>query len=183
MARRPEFDRDEVIRKAMAVFWAEGYQAASVNRLSEAMGLRPGSIYAAFENKDRLFREALSTYVGDIRRRASAPLPPRTILEKWFELFIEAAVEGHRGCLLLNTATESSHMDPEAAAAVRAELDNLERFFAATVRKARTQRKTPSALATARLLIGALAGISALSRARVDRDMLRDIGQAALAAI
>jgi AcrR family transcriptional regulator len=60
MARKPEFDRGDVVRRAMEVFWRSGYEGASMKLLGEAMGLAPGSIYAAFGSKEGLFHEALA---------------------------------------------------------------------------------------------------------------------------
>ena len=181
MARRPEFDRDTVVRLAMEVFWADGYHGASMSRLGSAMELRPGSIYAAFKSKEALFREALATYVDDIRHAASAESDPHRLLRAWFAAHIARSVDGQRGCLLLNTSTEFQRMDAESAAAVKAELETLEAFFARLVHRARPTPKEPTPLVTARLLVAALAGISTMSRAGFSKKALRDIADAALA--
>jgi len=55
MARPIEFDREEVLQKAIGVFWQKGYSATSIKNLVEATGLQPGSIYAAFGDKRGLF--------------------------------------------------------------------------------------------------------------------------------
>jgi len=188
MARPPTFDRREVVDAAMEVFWEHGYQGASLSRLGEAMGLKPGSIYAAFGSKDALFQEALDAYVEKVRQAAYHPeRGARALLEGWFEAHLEAATEtGGRGCMLLTAAAESPRIDPGGARAVRAQLDALERLFRHTVAKARRDTPRPDApgpAATARLLVAALAGISAMSRAGTERRALADVARAALALV
>ncbi len=62
MARPREFDRDEVLDKAIEVFWTQGYDGTSVQDLVDAMGIQRGSLYAAFGDKHQLFLEALDRY-------------------------------------------------------------------------------------------------------------------------
>jgi len=59
---RAQFDRNEVIDKSIDLFWQNGFSASSMKEVVEATGLKPGSIYLAFGNKEGLFREALVRY-------------------------------------------------------------------------------------------------------------------------
>jgi AcrR family transcriptional regulator len=61
--RPREFDTDEALDKAMMVFWQQGFEGASLSDLTEAMGISRPSLYAAFGNKEELFRRALGRYV------------------------------------------------------------------------------------------------------------------------
>lgn len=64
MAGRPRsFDRDTAIVVAMEQFWRDGYEATTVAKLTEAMGITPPSMYAAFGDKDQLFHAAVDCYV------------------------------------------------------------------------------------------------------------------------
>jgi AcrR family transcriptional regulator len=56
------FDRAEALRQAMRLFWAKGYDGASLADLTAAMGINPPSLYAAFGSKEALFREATDLY-------------------------------------------------------------------------------------------------------------------------
>ncbi|GAB7037312.1 MULTISPECIES: TetR/AcrR family transcriptional regulator [Catenuloplanes] len=60
--RPREFDLDEALERAMQVFWARGYDGASLSDLIGAMGITKSSMYAAYGNKEQLFRKALQRY-------------------------------------------------------------------------------------------------------------------------
>ena len=80
MGRPREFDVDTALDLALQVFWRNGYEGASMADLTEAMGITKPSLYAAFGNKEELFRKALDRYVdgpGGLRpRRACRSRPP-----------------------------------------------------------------------------------------------------------
>lgn len=60
--RPREFDVDEALAAALRIFWSKGYEGASLTDLTEAMGITRPSLYAAFGNKEQLFRKALDLY-------------------------------------------------------------------------------------------------------------------------
>src|SRR5260221_8772687 len=64
--RTRQFDVDEALDQALEVFWARGYEGATLPELTRAMGINRPSLYAAFGNKEQLFRKALDRYqTGD----------------------------------------------------------------------------------------------------------------------
>jgi AcrR family transcriptional regulator len=63
IGRPREFDLDSALDKALLVFWRNGYEGASISDLTEAMGINPPSLYAAFGNKEGLFRKVVDRYV------------------------------------------------------------------------------------------------------------------------
>ena len=62
MGRARAFDVDEALDRAMTVFWTKGYEGTSLSDLTEAMGINRPSLYAAYGNKEELFRKALERY-------------------------------------------------------------------------------------------------------------------------
>lgn len=62
MARTKAFDRNEVLIKAMNLFWKKGYHATSIQDLVDHLGINRGSIYATFIGKDELYQEAVLLY-------------------------------------------------------------------------------------------------------------------------
>ena len=62
LGRPRAFDADAALQTAMTVFWEQGYEGASLADLTEAMGISRKSMYAAFGNKEELFRKVLERY-------------------------------------------------------------------------------------------------------------------------
>lgn len=62
--RPREFDTDQALDAALALFWRHGYEGTSLSALTEAMGVSVPSLYAAFGNKEELFRKALERYIA-----------------------------------------------------------------------------------------------------------------------
>lgn len=62
MGRPRAFDADEALDKAMRVFWDQGYEGTSLTDLTSAMGITRPSMYAAFGNKESLFRKVVELY-------------------------------------------------------------------------------------------------------------------------
>jgi len=76
--------------------WDRGYQAASMSDLTEAMGINPPSLYAAFGSKEELYREAIAHYTATESDEIVAPLRQAPTAR--------AAVEGY---LMASTKTFS----------------------------------------------------------------------------
>ena len=66
IGRPRAFDMDQALDRALDVFWRKGYEGATMCDLTAAMGINPPSLYAAFGNKEGLFRQALDRY-GEMR--------------------------------------------------------------------------------------------------------------------
>jgi AcrR family transcriptional regulator len=75
------FDADEALERAMMVFWEQGYEGASLTDLTRAMGITRKSMYAAFGNKEELFRKALERYTEGPAAYAARALDKPTARE------------------------------------------------------------------------------------------------------
>jgi AcrR family transcriptional regulator len=62
IGRPRAFDMEQALDRALEVFWRKGYESATLCDLTAAMGINPPSLYAAFGNKEGLFRKALDRY-------------------------------------------------------------------------------------------------------------------------
>ena len=75
--RPREFDDEAALDRAMRVFWEKGYQAASLTDLTRVMRINRPSLYAAFGNKEALFRRVLGRYLegpaASLRRALAQP--------------------------------------------------------------------------------------------------------------
>jgi len=119
MARNKEFDEKEALRRAMELFWQQGYEKTSMQDLVNYMGIHRRSIYDTFGDKHTLFIRALSHYVEvmDIRikNNIKSELTVKQAIRKLFEMVIYPNEKQPRGCLTVNTAVELSLLDQEVA--------------------------------------------------------------------
>src|SRR5436189_3978301 len=121
MARQKEFNRDEVLHKAMEVFWTRGYERASIQDLVEHMGINRQSIYDTFGDKHTLFLQALDRYREIESRKVFAQLDRPGSVKKNLRLLFEGAVEkalseeGRRGCFVGNSISELAGRCKETA--------------------------------------------------------------------
>ncbi|MFF0154709.1 TetR/AcrR family transcriptional regulator [Micromonospora sp. NPDC005203] len=106
------FDTDEALERAMQVFWRQGYEGASLIDLTRAMGITKTSMYAAFGNKEQLFRKALQRYVegpGNYLDSALAEPTARAAAEAILRGAASTSTlpEGFGGCLTVQGALPS----------------------------------------------------------------------------
>ncbi|MBM9437288.1 TetR/AcrR family transcriptional regulator [Actinacidiphila bryophytorum] len=123
-APRRAFDRDEALETAMTEFWRHGYEATSIAALTQAMGINPPSLYAAFGNKRKLFSEAVDRYArthGSYGARALAEPTARGAVERLLRLAAAAYTEPGRppGCLVVNGATNGTDASQDVKAELR----------------------------------------------------------------
>lgn len=103
--RPSAFDHEEALEKALKVFWLRGYEGASMAELTEAMGINRPSIYAAYGNKEELFRKAISRYMaGPVAYMAQAmnESTAKQVVEKLLTKSAEFLTSKHnpRGCMI-----------------------------------------------------------------------------------
>jgi AcrR family transcriptional regulator len=123
MGRPREFDPDKALDVALHVFWSRGYEGASINDLTEAMGITKPSLYAAFGNKEELFRKALDRYVdgpGGYVQLALAKPTAREVVEHMLYEAADAVTDPNNppGCLAVQGALSCG----EAAESIKQEL-------------------------------------------------------------
>src|SRR5881628_1096224 len=123
VGRPRAFDVDEALDQALKVFWRKGYEGASLPDLIRAMGINRPSLYAAFGNKESLFRKALDRYAGGPAAYVSEALKEPTARAVVERLLSEAASllgdrRHPRGCLMVQGALSCG----EEADPVRREL-------------------------------------------------------------
>jgi AcrR family transcriptional regulator len=73
------FDKDAALEAAMLLFWERGYEGSSMADLTQAMGLNPSSIYAAFGDKHALFQLAVKRYMDSRAQYATKALHQPTL--------------------------------------------------------------------------------------------------------
>jgi AcrR family transcriptional regulator len=134
--RTRQFNADEALDRALEVFWARGYEGATLPALTRAMGINRPSLYAAFGNKEQLFRKALDRYqTGPMSFLAEAlrQRTARTVVESVFSGFIrmQRGRDKARGCLVVSGALACG----EEAETVRRELVQLRQAIVTAFRE------------------------------------------------
>lgn len=184
-----DFDEDDVLQRAMRVFWSKGYEATSMSDLTKAMKINKGSLYNAFGNKKALFAKTILKYRFENHRAALRLIeaiddPIEAIGALFDGLIAESAADTERkGCLLVNTAVELPHHDPDIQDAIRTALEELESCLAGLIRRAQESEQAPRTLdpqLTARSLLSQVVGLRVLARGVYSADGLRAIRDQAL---
>jgi AcrR family transcriptional regulator len=145
--RPAAFDPDNALEKALQVFWTHGYEGASMAELTEAMGMNKPSIYAAFGNKEELFRKALGkylsgpvAYIGEAMQQPTARQAVEMLLTKSAELL--CGCDSPRGCMIVQGALTVG----QGAELIKRELVMYRQGFEAALKKRFDQAKKESDL-------------------------------------
>jgi AcrR family transcriptional regulator len=184
------FDRDAALHQAMLLFWQHGYEATSVNDLTDAMAITPPSLYTAFGDKKQLFLEAIQRYI-------SGPVTSESIIDEAptgrdaaADLLNAAAVaftgdDTPAGCLLASSAISCS----SAAADVQKALAKIRLSIEERLRTKINQDKAVGLLsqkmdaeAMAGYVIAVIQGMSTLARDGATRQKLFSVANAAMQA-
>ncbi len=184
MSRTPEFDRTEVVDAALKVFWSDGYEASSIQKLLDAMNLNRGSLYGSFGDKAGLFREVMDHYLavagGIIEDTLLATENPLEAIQNFFYRALLLADEQtlSYGCLLLNTISELAHTSPNLAQEALRRVAPLIGAFEQRVAQAQTlglidDEKSSRALAN--YLMALLAGLRLQAKMGASRATIKDI--------
>ncbi len=134
VGRPREFDVEEALDAAMHLFWDRGYEGTSLSDLTEATGVSRPCLYAAFGNKESLFRKALARYTelrDPITSAALAQPTARGVAAALLSASAEALAQpGHLGCLTVQAALAGS----DGAEAIRRELSAQREAAVGTLR-------------------------------------------------
>ncbi|WP_457355030.1 TetR/AcrR family transcriptional regulator [Sphingomonas sp. UYP23] len=70
MGRPRQFEIDDALEKATALFWRNGYEGTSLSDLTKAIGISPPSFYFAFGSKEALFRTVIERQLPELQKLA-----------------------------------------------------------------------------------------------------------------
>ena len=184
MARSKEFEREVVLERAMEFFWAQGYEAASMRDLLDAMQIGRQSLYDTFGDKHSLFLASLQHYyemgVESVVARLSAPDGGLSAIEDYFDgMARRMSTKPYRSCLLINSAIELAPHDPEVATIVNRFVKNLRKGFAKALEVAenRGEAHVDDIDALALHLTNSAMGLGPMSKARVPYRDLKLVSQ------
>jgi len=190
MGRHREFDVDKALDAALCVFWRKGYEGTSYVDLTEAAGVERPALYAAFGNKEALFRQALARYnerfLAYIPEALSLPTAREVaahVLRRAVEL--NTMFDDQRGCLGVNgvlAGSDSAEPVRQALIEFRAqgEAQLRERFERAQAEGDLPPSAKPAALAA--FVMAVMHGIAVQAKAGFSREMLQAVAEQAMCA-
>jgi TetR/AcrR family transcriptional regulator, transcriptional repressor for nem operon len=187
-----EFDPDAALAAAMRLFWAQGYEATSLQDLLARMGIARSSFYQAFGSKHEVFLRSVERYrdglVAELRAQLAASDSALAFLRGTLTSVAGDARGPHkrRGCLVFNSATEFGQSDKEVAAKVAASIDAFAQVFADAVRRAQREgdidpARDPELLG--RHVVCSMSGLRTLAKAGAGPRQLLDLAEIALSVL
>lgn len=186
MARPREFDTDKALDRAMGVFWAKGYEGASLQDLLDAMKIARGSLYKAFTDKRSIYLAALDRYDRTEIEKGIANLrnPEAGDGLARIRAMLESAKNdaARRGCFMCNAAIDQARFNPKVEAKVKTMMRRLEDAIGVALKESRkgarwsAKRRT----ATASFILNTYMGLRVLARSGYPPKDLQAIIDAAL---
>lgn len=179
MARPRNFNEEDVLRKAMTLFWSKGFESTSLNDLLQATGLSKSSLYETFGSKHELFLRAFQLYKKDRMDGFSECLSqPNVYLA--ISIAFQTVLDGkgnQMGCMTANEAIELAPHDPKLQEMVESDFEEIEQVFLQAIDRGKQNgslRTGTESRKLARFLTVSLQGINVMIRAKAKRDVIED---------
>jgi len=177
--RPRSFDREAALDAAMEVFWRKGYEATSIADLTEAMGINPPSLYAAFGDKEQLFMAAIERYNADRGQSCPYACEPtaRGAVERLLTYMAHELSGGDhpRGCMMMMAAATSANASDMMQKALSAKRASAREGMKARIRQGIKDGDVPAgtdAGALADFFSAVVAGMSMQARDGASRKSL-----------
>ncbi len=192
MPRPKNFNKDEILNKAMHLFWRKGYKATSVQDLVAYTGVNKQSLYDTFGGKHSLYLAALKSYrtknddsLGEL---FAGDIPVKNILEMMFDAVIaEAVADAHsKGCFMNNATVELSPHNEEIGKLCLDNMQSVEKKFYQLIKRGQTSgeiRKSLDAKSIAAFLFAAVNGLRAVSKITTDKRKLEGVVKTTLSVL
>ena len=181
MARHKEFEINEVLDKAMYLFWSQGYEKTSMQELVDTMGIHRRSIYDTFGDKHALFIQALQRYQLLQSQRLQHLLEQQVPVIDIIRIFLETTVDNQalpKGCLMVNSGVELGTLDPEVSALVEGAYTHTEQCLLDLLVAGQGSGKIQADLDAellAHYFMNAWLGLRTTVKTAVDQQKLTDI--------
>ncbi|NQZ33211.1 MAG: TetR/AcrR family transcriptional regulator [Oceanospirillaceae bacterium] len=131
---RAQFDKEQVLESAANAFWRLGYNATSMQTVFEKTGLKPGSIFLAFGNKEGLFKEALGHNTEQSLIKLESTLTQYETVEEAIRHILVSFIEescqsNYCSCFLVKSQLELSDHQVELQDYVSERLRKIESLY------------------------------------------------------
>lgn len=188
--RPRSFDVDVALREATQTFKRKGYSAATLDDLSEAMGVNRPSLYAAFDSKEALYRKALSVYAQEMQVRFQQALSEPSFSRALRRLYATAldayySQEGEAvGCMVACTAVTEAPTNENLRKDTRSIMDEIDHMVAKRIERAIAEGELPGKVrpkALSRLVVAMLHSLAMRARSGAGRKSLDEMAADAAA--
>lgn len=188
MARHKEFDEAKVLRKAMVLFWRNGYEKTSMQDLVDYMNIHRRSIYDTFGDKQSLFLQALQLFEEitgkKMEQEINSAHSAKGAIRRLFEMTVSSNEKKPPGCLMVNTAVELSLHDEEIADRVCKSFSKTEAIIYELLVQGQRNGEISKDLdldKVAQFIHNSFIGIRVLSKTTNDKEKLANIIDSTLA--
>lgn len=192
MARTKDFNEDEVLDKALAIFWQKGYNGTSMQELVDGLGISRSSMYDTYTDKYTLFTKSLERYrektAAEMMYLISEGSSAKAGIKKMLQSVVNESVcdKSPRGCFIVNTCVESAPHDKAIAKILQQNMQDAEEVFYLAIKKGQESGEIPGrndARALARFIINTINGIRVTAKAGTDKKVYDDVVKVALEAL
>lgn len=141
MPRTKQFNEQEILNKAMELFWEKGFHATSMQDLVDHLGINRASIYDTYGGKKELFDKAFQNYRDISYQTLTDLVETEPVVKKGFEKLFRMAIadvkseSAQRGCFVVNTITELVPGDALLKEKLKQNSSNAEKLFAGYIQK------------------------------------------------
>ncbi|MGA9650971.1 TetR/AcrR family transcriptional regulator [Pedobacter sp.] len=177
MARTKDFDENEVLAKAIQLFWHKGYNATSMQDLVDALGISRSSLYDTYTDKHTLFIKALESYqlAGNekINEIVDQSVSAKQTVIKLMEMATNELVgdKQQKGCFMVNAEVEVAPHDQEVGKLVCQNEQQMETAFFQVIKKGQQSgeiKNTQDALVLAKFVFNAVKGMQVTAKSSPD---------------
>ncbi|MEZ5700224.1 MAG: TetR/AcrR family transcriptional regulator [Nitrosomonas sp.] len=189
------YDPEETLEIAMNLFWADGYDATSLDDILNAANISKSSFYHMFGNKHQLFERCLTRYcdqqIAQIEKGVQQSSTGRDFIETFLHGLVDTVRKRNRhkryiGCFVTNTIYEFNDRDANISKMISNVTTKFNELLQRAIKTGQskgviTKNKTPSALA--HFLMSSIAGIRTMIHTQVEIDQLDEIVDSTLAAL
>jgi len=186
MSRTALYNRHDALERALQLFWQKGFHATSLKDIEQALDMRPGSIYAAFGNKEGLFQESLEYYarlgLTELERVLSHHETPLLGLTAYIRQLggIRDKALPSRACMLVKSLLELGAREQTALTKVEILLAGMETRFIECFKKAQSVGEMDSQLDAVRLgrrLQAEVMGLRAFAQRSVESSTIHALAE------
>jgi len=171
MGRSKEYDRTEVLDKAMDQFWRSGYAHTSIRDLEKSMGINQFSIYNSFHSKAALYKEVLERYSQSMHQTNLKNLSSNDAnisdIRDFFEQFASCLLDNEmpNSCMMVNSILMFEQFPDSIRQVVAAFFESVESYLCTALKNSKEKglvRKDLNVEREARYLLGISQSLSVI---------------------